>query len=136
MVTYFLSILTHKSEVISAISLLGVYITSCLYIRYQGEYKYIGEYKPDADNPLFSITSIMMAISASFLYLMFDERLVKLLCAMILVVMFLMNLISLFTFLESKNNKKVYKFVLLFLFLILISTVLVILTLLLFIKKN
>ena len=96
-----------------------------LYSAFKEKYKYIGEYSPNNNN-LFQIGVISTLIPGTFFYICFDEIIIKSLFAMILFVMFIINIIAIFDFLiKDKDNANLYKIIFCFLFLFFIVTVIV-----------
>ena len=97
-----------------------------LYSSFKERYKYIGEYSPN-NNQLFEISVISILITGIFFYIVFDEKIIKALFAMIFFIMFIMIMLFVFDLLidKDKDNATLYKIIFYLLFLFFISTLIV-----------
>lgn len=114
----------HKFIVI--ISFVGTHLMLVLYSSFKERYKYIGEYSPN-NNQLFEISVISILITGIFFYIVFDEKIIKALFAMIFFIMFIMIMLFVFDLLidKDKDNATLYKIIFYLLFLFFISTLIV-----------
>lgn len=129
MITNFSSalvIIKNQHQWLALISCFGTPLMLILYSAFKEKYKYIGEYSPNNNN-LFTIGVISTLIPSTFFYIVYDEKIIKALFAMILFIMFIMSILAIFDLLidKDKDNANLYKiiFYLLFLFFILIVIV-------------
>ena len=116
----------NQHQLIALISCFGTPLMLMLYSAFKEKYKYIGKYSPNNNN-LFQIGVISTLIPGAFFYMVYDETIIKSLFAMILFVMFIINIIAIFDLLieKDKDNANLYKIIFFLLFLFFIVTVIV-----------